>query len=301
MDLLEQIEKLLSERDSYIGKSLLSSTKKMDKANKELNRMIVQKYASDFETVGGKIIYSNKNLRLIEKIDNIFEEFSKRYSNYIFKDLGSKMLDMVVYSEEYFKLFGDKKTTLEKIAGKMDLLSKRIGVTKEGELIKGSYLDRLAKAPQFKEELKNYVAKGLSEETTLKEFQSGFSDLINGSKDVDGKMLRYWKTETHDSFFAVSRAEDDIFAQQLKMSFFIYLPGKIKHTRPFCLEKVGKCFHRLDAKKWANEEWAGKKTPYNPLVDMGGWNCRHSPAWINNGTAKRMYPEKYNEYKDILK
>jgi hypothetical protein len=170
----------------------------------------------------------------------------------------------------------------------------------------------LATSPAFKEQLKDYVAKGLAEKTSFTEFQKGFSELIEGSKDVDSKLLQYWKTETHDAFFKVSRSNDDIFSQALGMEFFIYLPGQIKTSRPFCKggaddicgctfeSKIGKCFHRKDALKWNKQNWRGKNKPYNALVDMGGYNCRHTASWISSELAKRKFPEKYQEYKNIL-
>lgn len=296
----KEIEDLFNKRTKYIDKSLKTSYKEMESIQKELTALVFKKYLNKFDIENGKIVFTNKNLRLIDEVDTIFEQFAKKYTKNIFKNVGLNMLDMVVYSEDYFKKFGNKALTFQKIEGKLNTISNRIGISKDGQLIKGSYLDRLATAPKFKEELKDYVAKGLSENITLKEFQNGFLDLIEGSKDVDGAMLRYWKMETHDAFFSVSRAQDDLFAQKLGMEFFIYLPGKIDKTRSFCEEKIGKCFHRLDAEKWRDKEWQGKNKGYNPLINMGGYNCRHSPAWVSNLVVKKRFPEKYKEYESIL-
>ena len=316
-DLNQQIENIVNKRINYIDKSLGASWTEMETIQKELTLLILKSYVNKFDIEDGVLKFNTKNLNLINELDSIFDVFAKRYSNKIFKDVGQKMLDMAVFSEEYFAKFGAKESTFRSIAGKLDVIAKRVGVTPEGTLIKNSYLDRLATAPQFKEQLKDYVAKGLAEKTSLRDFQKGFGDLIEGSKEVDSNLLKYWKTETHDSFFAVSRSNDDIFAQALGMEFFVYLPGSIKTSRPFCKgghdvnlkkgidikfePKVGQCFHRLDAEKWRNIEWTGKKHPYNPIADMGGWNCRHTASWISNGMVKRKYPEKYNEYKAILK
>ena len=53
-------------------------------------------------------------------------------------------------------------------------------------------------------------------------------------------------------------------------------------------------------KKWRDKEWQGKNKGYNPLINMGGYNCRHSPAWVSNLVVKKRFPEKYKEYESIL-
>ena len=311
-DLQQQLEAILNKRDSFIDKSLASSYEDMAQIQKELTTLILSKYISKFDYQDGVLVYNNKNLGLINELDNVFYKFEQKFSGNVFKDLGAKMLDMVVYSEDYFKKFGSSSKTLAKIKGKLDMISTRVGIDAQGNLIPNSYFERLAAGDVMKEQLKDYIARGLSGKTSLSEFQSGFEQLINGNKDVDGKLLSYWKTETHDAFFSVSRAHDDLFAQQLGMNFFIYLPGAIKNSRPFCKggydkvcgctfeRKIGQVFHRLDMKKWISLEWSGKKHPYNPVVDMGGWNCRHKPAWISDEMAKEEAPEKYAEYEAVL-
>lgn len=312
-DLQQQVEDIINKRINYIDTSLGTSWTDMAIIQKELTALILKSYISKFEYDAGVLKFNSKNLNLIQELDNIFDVFAKRYSNNVFKDVGAKMLDMTVFSEDYFKKFGLKAETFKRIEGKLDIIAKRVGINADGTLIKNSYLNRLATAPQFKEQLKDYVAKGLAEKTSLTDFQNGFKTLIEGSKDVDSKLLSYWKTETHDAFFTASRTNDDVFSQALGMEFFIYLPGQIKTSRPFCKggsdkvcgctfeSKIGQCFHRKDALKWSKQNWQGKKIPYNPIADMGGWNCRHYPAWISNEFVKRKYPDKYQEYKGILK
>jgi len=292
----EQIEKIVKKRIDYIDDSLNASWSEMANIQKELTVLVLKSYLKKFDTEAGLLKFNTKNLNLINELDSIFTQFSNRYSKKVFKDVGMKMLDMVVYSEDYFRKFGSTEKTFSQIESSLDLIAQRIGITPEGKLIKNSYIDRLATSSKFKEELKDFVAKGLAEKTSLKDFQAGFLEQIEGTKEVDSKLLRYWKTETHDAFFSVSRAHDDVFAKKLRMDYFLYLPGKISTSRDFCIKKVGKCFHRKDMEKWKQQDWAGKNLDYNPIRDMGGHNCMHSASWISSELAKRRYPDKYNEY-----
>lgn len=77
--------------------------------------------------------------------------------------------------------------------------------------------------------------------------------------------------------------------QALQLNFAFYQGGEIATTRPFCSERNNKVFSREEISKFGTPqdkyggytnksagEFQGKTKVYNPFLDLGGYNCRHS-------------------------
>ena len=88
----KEIEDLFAKRNKYIDKSLKTSYKEMEAIQKELTALVFKKYLNKFDIENGKIVFTNKNLRLIDEVDTIFEQFAKKYTKNIFKNVGLNML-----------------------------------------------------------------------------------------------------------------------------------------------------------------------------------------------------------------
>ena len=82
-----EIEDLFNKRTKYIDKSLKTSYKEMEAIQKELTALVFKKYLNKFDIENGKIVFTNKNLRLIDEVDTIFEQFAKKYTKNIFKNV----------------------------------------------------------------------------------------------------------------------------------------------------------------------------------------------------------------------
>ncbi|NTW33691.1 MAG: hypothetical protein HGB12_13905 [Bacteroidetes bacterium] len=63
----------------------------------------------------------------MENKDSILYVFAEEYSKNIFKEIGVKMLDMAIISEEHFKKFGKKEVTFKRIKEKLDIIAQRGG------------------------------------------------------------------------------------------------------------------------------------------------------------------------------
>ena len=56
-------------------------------------------------------------------------------------------------------------------------------------------------------------------------------------------------------------------------------------------------YHEDEIKSWENLNFAGKpETGYNPIVDLGGYNCRHRLDWVSDQVAFRLRPELKEKY-----
>jgi hypothetical protein len=106
-------------------------------------------------------------------------------------------------------------------------------------------------------------------------------------------------------------AYNSTLAQEFDMNYFIYQGGLIKDSRDFCAAHNNKVFSREEAADWVNwvpsmgdypagYEIKQKDTShpsymdypgYTPLVDRGGYNCRHMLGWISDELAFDLRPD----------
>ncbi len=105
-----------------------------------------------------------------------------------------------------------------------------------------------------------------------------------------------FNTFAYDTYAAVDRTAQKLWAGKLGLKAFIYAGGKIKTSRLFCIHNNGKVFTTDEAKEW--ESMIGEddgpmwsEGTYEPLRDMGGHRCRHSPNFISNREAISRRPE----------
>ena len=108
---------------------------------------------------------------------------------------------------------------------------------------------------------------------------------VVGNNDRLGGLQSQYNTFIYDTFQQIDRLESGIYAKEIGMEAFIYSGGKISTTRKFCCQRNGKIWTVDEAKKWRNLNFQGKNKNYNPLVDLGGYNCRHSTQYISNVIA----------------
>lgn len=98
--------------------------------------------------------------------------------------------------------------------------------------------------------------------------------------------------------------------QALQLNYAFYQGGEIQTTRPFCSERNNKVFSRDEIAKFgtpqdkyggytnkAAGEFQGKTKVYNPFLDLGGYNCRHSYDWISDELARNFRPELFKDDK----
>jgi len=98
-------------------------------------------------------------------------------------------------------------------------------------------------------------------------------------------------------------------AEETGLKYFMYMGSLVKDSRDFCVAHAGKIFTREDAEKWRT--WTPEKGEYpegyqvkqrdtsavpsylnypgyDPLLDRGGYRCRHFLSWLNTSIAERM-------------
>lgn len=134
--------------------------------------------------------------------------------------------------------------------------------------------------------LENSVING----ATINDTIDSLRNFVEGEGDAEGKILKYVKGISNDSFAIADRSYTSIVSESLGNDWFYYNGSEVDHTRCFCHKRVGNYYHYKEIESWGNGEnlgecdlgdgtWAGEiqgtdsATIYSYL---GGYGCLHS-------------------------
>ena len=294
---------IFDDRRTFMSKSLAGIDKETKLLQRELLEMLTNSVIDKLTTVDGKLVLDGMSLVEVGDIDARITELMNVNMATFFKPIGRDMLNLTTYSAEYFTAVGFAKSQINDIVKTFDLIENSVGITRKGTVIQGGFIATLAQAEPLKQEIKEFVTSNLANGTELTKFKQKFKTLIEGKKDVDGRLQAYTGQYVHDTMYQVEAATDAHFADTLGMKYFLYVGSIIDTTREFCKKK-------LERKVWsieeANTEWWNdpallkasndSRANYNPLIDRGRWNCRHRIRFITDAQAKDYgHPDFINE------
>lgn len=236
---------------------------------------------SKLDLKDGQIKINSKNIKAVAEISDelkkVFlndeyikavKEFSKEFE--VQATLNSKIIE---------KGFGE---TVDPVASESYIqIAKRSAV----DALTGSPIDS-----NFIKPVQGLLEQAVVNGASINETINSIRTFVEGSKDVDGKILKYVKQITNDSFAIADRSYTSILSDFLDNDWFYFSGSEVDNTRCFCEQRVGKYFHHKEIESWANGDnlgecnigggkWAGEipgtneKTIYSYL---GGYNCMHS-------------------------
>lgn len=285
---LSELERLYRRKEDFVNSRLNWLSKEIAKMQTDLMNLLFSDYTSKFDIKEGNIVMNTRNMRLIAKVDNVFNKF-KEIGN-VNTQFGEDMMKTTSYSADYYKGLDIKAKTVDSIAKQMGAIEQSIGISK-GKITKGGYLDDLTKMAEVRIDIKDYVRNSVANSKGVTDYLKGFKDLVVGKPGIEGRLQRYYKQFAFDTFHQVDNAINKNFATNLNLKYFIYSPKTlIKTSRAFCRKRAGKVFSVAETKLWKNDPTLlGKsKAGYNPLIEMGRWRCRHKPRYITAELACQM-------------
>lgn len=113
---------------------------------------------------------------------------------------------------------------------------------------------------------------------------ASFNDLLKqireftlGTDELQGQLQRYSRQIVNDTLFNYNRALQEAISEQAGLKWYLYSGHIDKDSRPFCVARKGKYFHKDEIEKWASLDWAGKRrgtTASSIFIFCGGYSCR---------------------------
>lgn len=125
----------------------------------------------------------------------------------------------------------------------------------------------------------------------------------------DGKLLRYAKQVASDTLALSDRSYTTAIADSLDAEWFLYFGDELPTSREFCIERMGKYFHKKEVEAWAKLDWKGKMADSTNektiFINCGGWRCQHSilpvtidqvprEVIIRNMESKNFFPTAFD-------
>lgn len=275
----------IEERDARLKGRLTTLEKKL--FDRIFNELI-----SELEKSDGRIVSNSKNLDVANALDKIFDSFNKSQYADVIKSFSTDLIGIQKLNKRYFEIVAEDQKKLEKVNREVErFMYKRIGLNTKGELSKDGYLDRLIKDNSLRRKVKEETYKAVTSGKKFENYVKDIKRIVVGDEKINGGLVQHFNTYALDTYNQFNRTSSKLFAQKLELRAFVYQGGLIKSSRPFCKKKDGRVYTTDEAQKWAREDFQGKPANYDPLVDCGGYNCRHSLDYISNSLAIRMRPE----------
>lgn len=261
---------------------------------------IFNKLISDLELSGGKIVSNNKNIDLTSALNSIFDTFNKSEYLPLIKAFSKDFQEIQKLNKTYFEVLAEDKKKLEAVSKQVNsVMEKTIGITKDGNVVSKGYLDRLVTDNTLQSEIKSLTYRAVTGGQSIVDYKDSIKRLVVGTDKIDGALNKHFNTFAYDTYNQFDRTSSKLYAVKLDLKYFIYAGGEIDATRCFCDNNNGKVFSTEEADRWRdllgtdcgpiwNED---KDGTYDPIADMGGYNCRHSPNYISETIAKKLRPD----------
>jgi hypothetical protein len=133
--------------------------------------------------------------------------------------------------------------------------------------------------------IRDQVNTAIEAQANFNEFRNGLLQMFtNGERD--GQILNWVKQVTNDRFAGADRNYTFAIGNELGLEFVQYVGGLLQDSRDFCIERDKKYYHIKEVQKWGTtpKQWQGRyrnTTPDNITQWLGGYNCKHSIAFVS--------------------
>ena len=292
-EIIKYIAQWAKRFETRLSELLQSLDTRVQGMQRSLTRRFVEAVLEMFDFEGGKLKKTTKNIAALRKLERLFENFEREIVRDELALFAAELLEIGGLTVEYYEATSPAAKAAA-IKNSLELLRSVMGITADGGLVEGGYLDRLGKTVQVRETLRQYVVQSIVSKRSLNEFQRGFRDLVEGKPGIDGALQAYWRQYAYDTYNQAHEVVNVSMADELELQHFIYQGSIIPTSREFCRKKAGKVFTRQEALKWKNDpDLIDKKTAasYNPFIERGRYNCRHWLNWISQDLAEQLRPD----------
>lgn len=261
------------------------------------------------------IIQDNaKNYRLISMLDKTYKSFNITSSQVMFSQIAGTTMRLVDMNTKYYKsVFSDTlPARFDKVIIEANkLINLKIGIDGD-KIFKGGYLDSYFNSSNIGTELKQITSQAVTSNMNLKDYVKVLKNKITGTEEYTGALERQFNMYAYDLYQQYDAAYNLTIGNEFGFDYFIYQGGLIGDSRDFCAAHNNKVWSREEAQSWG--EWtpslgeypAGWEIKakdmysvpsylsmpgYDPLINRGGYHCRHSLGWIPEDVALQRRPE----------
>lgn len=283
-------------KEEFIDSKQTELSRKITRFERALYNRVFDDFLASLDVSQGSINTTTQNINLTASLDKIFAELQPEY-NKIITSFGNDLVNIGKFNAGYFESVSPK--TLD-VADKVNRsITKIIGVKSDGSLIKDGFLDRFAKDTSLFGDIKDTVYKSVSSGKSFVDLKTDLGNFIQGNEELEGGFQKYFRNYAYDAYQQTDRKYQELYSKELELTAFIYEGGVIETSRPFCEYCNGKVFLKEEFQNLTRSDvaafikYSGPKNPtsgipssgWDPLIDMGGFGCRHSKNYISDFLA----------------
>ena len=264
----------------------------VEKVQRQLAEMLLETFGDTLDVDSKKLLFNVTNIAATSTvIDTVFSQAYKDKIGPLLRQLGTGLEMSYELAFDYYRTMGYGVKDLKGAAKQISVVRSLIGIEANGKLVPDGYLSRLGQSQSVKETLKKYVLNAVVNEASLAGFNKGFNVLMKGNTGV---LASHWRQYAYDTFNQVHEIGNRSIATSIGLGFFIYEGSIIDTSREFCRKRAGEVFHITETATWKNDpDLVDKKSKdsYQPLIERGRYNCRHTIRYISDELAIRLRPD----------
>ena len=291
-------------RDKYSAKRQDIINKQSDKLNKQIGKAqnSLLTYLTDIfipslpTDQDGALVYNDQSIFLPSKLDNAYDVFASDYVKPIIAGVADNTRKLIKANKGYYSYFGetDDRAIEDKIFAGLGIAGTAIT---GGSLMYSILADREAVGS-----IKGVIMSSITAGLTITGLRIAIENLV--LRKDGGLIKNLFEKTIPEPYVKIDRYIGKQYANALDLNFAIYQGGTIGTSRDFCIERNNKVFSREEIMKFgtaadkfggytdkAKGEFQGKNTSYDPLEDLGGYNCRHSYDWVSDELAYYLRPQ----------
>lgn len=280
-------------RAEYLNKREELLKKRVDGLSVKLFDKIFDEYLINLEQQDGKLLSSDKNTDIVKGLDTIFNKFMRNENIPVVKSFIKDLQGITPLNERYFaniRAEGIKQVSA-RVSKEVD---KSLGVTEDGGIKKGGYTDKVIRDKTILKDIKREINQAIAKKTGFQELRQQMKTMIEGSPEfpTSGKLHQYYRNIAYDTYTKVDRMNQDLFAKDLGLRYFIWSGGLIPTSRDMCRKCNDKIidsdeFQHLTYNDISISLRDGIDETWVPMDDLGGYGCRHLKNYVLTSVAER--------------
>lgn len=288
----------------------------IDRFGLQLSEDIINQMFDKLTTEDGVVLTTAENMRKVAIIDRVWENFQNQQGMQIVSNLITGLDSITKENLKYYRTLSSANINGDDIK---NIINERLGLVVKAdgtvEPKKGGYMKGLMDDPTIRNEIKNFTYQKITQGAGFTDLSKGLKNMIVGNEEKLGAFSSFYRNYAFDTYAKIDRLNGALYAEKLKLKYFIYQGTKRKGSRYFCLKRKGQVFTTEEAEEWKKLIGKTLEVPgerkkfikvqagpivedpasYNPVIDMGGIGCVDIASFISEEVAFYMRPDLRNK------
>jgi hypothetical protein len=280
-ELSGSIDSIITKADAAFGKTVTSTQQALfEQMQLLLNRLELKP--------DGTIMQNRANRELLAKVDVYFNKAFNESGYY--NQLNGFTGDITKITSENVAYFAFVEESFSANAQYIKSLQKQT-VTQFETLLANDGLTAILKNP-----LNDILNQNINTGAAYSDLLSQVRGFILGTPERQGQLMRYSRQIVNDTLFNFNRALQESISEQAGLQWYLYSGGIRADSRPFCVARHGKYFHKDEVEAWAKlGQWDGRRagtTSSTIFIYAGGYFCGHQLIAVSEKIVPKSIRER---------